>query len=58
MENKEFKIQTLEQLLKYYECSSIQELWNYIEYLKDVRSDYEWLKKKVKNLASEINEMY
>lgn len=56
--DKEFKIQTLEQLLKYYECSSIQELWNYIEYLKDVRSDYECLKKKVKNLASEINQMY
>ena len=58
MADKEFKIQTLEQLLKHYECNSIQELWNYIEYLKDVRSDYEWLKKKVKNLASEINEMY
>lgn len=56
--NKEFAIQTLEQLLKHYECSSIQELWNYIEYLKEVRGDYELLKGKVKNLANEINGMY
>lgn len=55
---REFKIKTLEQLLECYECNSIRELWNYIEYLKEVRDDYELLKSKVKNIANEIDNMY
>lgn len=39
-------------------CKDGTELLNYIEYLKDIKADYECLKDKVKSLANLVDILY
>lgn len=48
----------LEELLELYDMKTVQELVNYINYLTDVKEDYEILKDKVHNLNRFIDNLY
>lgn len=49
---------TIEDLLKTYDCNSVAELAGYIDYLEEVKADYEYVKSKLKSFASEIDKLY
>ena len=49
-------MKNIEELLKSCGCKDVNELWNYISYLEDVRKDYEFLKGKLKNLVNGVME--
>lgn len=53
MENK-----SLEKLIEYCGCKNINELWDYIGYLEDVKSDHEILKNKISSLYEQMKLMY
>ena len=48
----------LEELLKLYDMKTAQELIDYINYLMNVKEDYEILKDKVRNLSRSIDNLY
>ena len=48
----------LEEFLELYDMKSAQELIDYINYLMNVKEDYEILKDKVRNLSRSIDNLY
>jgi hypothetical protein len=51
--------EAIEKLCKHCGCRNIEELWDYIGYLEDVKQDYEFLKDRVKYLANTtINQLH
>lgn len=48
----------IEALLKSCGCSNLEQLRNYIDYLKQVKEDYEFLKSQVCSLYSKIKNLY
>lgn len=48
----------LEELLELYDMKTSQELIDYINYLMNVKEDYEILKDKVRNLSRFIDNLY
>ena len=48
----------LELLLEECGCRNIKELWDYIDYLRNVKSDYELLKEHVKYVYEEMQSFY
>ena len=49
---------TLEELLRLQGCDTVRDLFGYINYLEDVKADYEYLKSKLKCLVGEIHQLY
>ena len=48
----------LQNLLQKYDCYSVTDLAGYIEYLEDVKADYEYIKSKFKCFVDEIDKLY
>ena len=48
----------LEELLKLYDMKTAQELIDYINYLMNIKEDYEILKDKVRNLDRFMDNLY
>lgn len=49
---------TLDDILQKYEFKTASELWNYIDYLENVKADYELLKEKVNSLKILMDQLY
>ena len=52
------KIKNIDELLKHYECETLEELWEYIENLEAIKDDYEYLKNQVNDLCLEMQDLY
>ena len=49
----------LEKLLETCGCRNLTDLWNYIDYLEDIRNDYEFLKDSIKHFTNTtLNELH
>ena len=49
----------LEKLLEKCGCRNITDLWNYIDYLEDIKNDYEFLKDSIKHFTNTtLNELH
>ena len=48
----------LQDLLNAYGFNSLRELEEYIDYLEEVKLDYEYIKSKLKCLTNEIDKLY
>lgn len=49
---------TIQDLLKKYDCNDVAELYGYIEYLEDVKADYEYLKSRFRYFVDEMDKLY
>ena len=49
---------TMDTILQKYEFKTVGELWNYIDYLENVKVDYESLKEKVNSLKHFTDQLY
>lgn len=49
---------SLKKLLDACGCNDISELWNYIDYLEYVKTDYDFLKAQVRNTYIVMQELY
>ena len=48
----------LQSLLIYYNFKNIEDLYNYIDYLENVKSDYEFLKRQIDILHDKTQELF
>lgn len=48
----------VEAILKRCGCNTVEQLWNYIDYLENVKEDHDLLKSQVCSLYSKMQELY
>lgn len=51
-------MEMLKKFLEKKELNDISELINYVDYLEDIKKDYEWLKNQVLKTANIIKDLY